>query len=141
MRRSELVLQYAEDNFNSHVAQIWEDLCREYVSGTVIDGIPYRIAHRWQGQIVIDEAKKETKKVELDVAAESFDGKHILIGECKWTGKEDASREIHRLESIASKLPFIKKQALHFCLFLKEKPFNETSDMRILYPEDVLRQL
>ncbi len=62
MRRSELVLQYAEDNFNSHVAQIWEDLCREYVSGTVIDGIPYRIAHRWQGQIVIDEANKETKK-------------------------------------------------------------------------------
>lgn len=140
MRRSEVVLKYIEDNFNKHVSKIWEDLCREYISGTIIDGIPYKMARRWQGAIMIDKEKKETEMVELDVVAESFDGKHILIGECKWTGKEDASREIHRLEFIASKLPFINKQIIHFCLFLKERPFNEKSDMTIYYPKDILEQ-
>ena len=138
MSRSEVVLKYIEDNFSGHVAKIWEELCREYISGAVVDGIPFKMARRWQGTILTDKEKRETKMVELDVVAESFDGKHLLIGECKWTGREDASREIHRLELIASKLPFVKKQAIHLCLFLKERPFNEKAGTRIYYPEDIL---
>ena len=138
MRRSEMVSKLIEEHFSEHVSLIWEELCREYVSGAVINGVPYKMAHRWQGTILMDEEKKETKKVELDVVAESFDGKHILIGECKWTKKDDAARLIHRLEEIVPKLPFTKKRIVHLCLFLKEQPFNDAPNIDIYYPKDIL---
>jgi len=140
MRRSEVVSTFIKEHFNEHISSVWESLCREYISGTIIDGVPYKMAHRWQGTILMDKERKETKAVELDVVAESFDGKHILIGECKWTGKEDASRLLHRLEEIAPRLPFVKTHTLHLCLFLKEKPFNEAPGTTIYYPEEVLRK-
>ncbi len=88
---------------------------------------------------MVDKEKKETRQVELDVVAESFDGKHLLIGECKWTRKEDASRLLHRLEEIALKLTFVNRHKVHLCLFLKEEPFNYTPDMNIFYPKDILK--
>ena len=138
MRRSEVVAKIAEEHFNEHVSLIWEELCRDYVSGAVINGVSYKMARRWQGAVLTDKVKKATKMVELDVVAESFDGKHLLIGECKWTGREDASRLMHRLEEVAPLLPFADNHTLHPCIFLKEKPFNETPHMNIYYPEDVL---
>lgn len=47
--------------------------------------------------------------VELDVVAESLDKKHVIIGECKWTNREDALRLVSRLEAKIKYLPFIKK--------------------------------
>jgi AAA+ ATPase superfamily predicted ATPase len=138
MGRSEVVLKYIEDNFSAHVGKVWEELCREYVSGNTIDGISYKIANRWQGTVLSGENNKEARRVELDVVAESFDGQHILIGECKWTKKEDGSRVFHRLQSVAPLLPFIGKKTVHFCLFLKEKPLHEVPGIRICYPEEVL---
>lgn len=73
--------QYAETNW-----ECWEHLCRQYVSGNIIDGIVYNMASRWWGKIFTEE-NKEGAMVELDVVAESIDRKHILIGECKWTNK------------------------------------------------------
>lgn len=139
MRRGEVVATIIREHFNEHVGMVWESLCREYVSGTVIEGIPYKMAHRWAGTILVDKEKKETRQVELDVVAESFDGKHLLIGECKWTRKEDASRLLHRLEEIAPKLTFVNRHKVHLCLFLKEEPFNYTPDMNIFYPKDILK--
>ena len=63
--------------------------------------------------------------VEFDVVAESFDKKHILIGECKWTNKEDALRLVKSIETKIEYLPFVKKgQSVHIILFLKCEPHN-----------------
>lgn len=78
--------------------------------------------------------------VELDVVAESLDRKHILIGECKWTNKEDALRLINSLEAKIKYLPFIKRgQSVHTILFLKSEPQNKDAT-RILYPADIVQE-
>ena len=76
---------------------------------------------------------------ELDVVAESFDKRHILIGECKWTGGEDAQRLLHDLSEKARCLPFVKdSQEVHFVLFLKREPVHKES-VRYFLPEDILK--
>lgn len=54
---------------------------------------------------IFPEGNKEGTMIELDVVAESFDKKHILIGECKWTNKEDAQR---LARTLSEKLPIFR---------------------------------
>ncbi|MEE0669455.1 DUF234 domain-containing protein [Prevotella sp.] len=62
------VMQVVEIQLPQFIDQCWELLCREYVSGNILDGIAYNVASRW------------------------WDKKHILIGESKWTHKSYLSR-------------------------------------------------
>lgn len=95
------------------------------------------MASRWWGKIFSEE-NKDGEMVELDVVAESIDKKHILIGECKWTNKEDAQRLVNSLETKIKYLPFIKKrQIVHVILFLKNEPYNKEA-AHILYPADII---
>ena len=66
-------------------ANVWEHLCRQFVSGNEIDGIAYDMAVQMVGENIPGREQRRDM-IELDVVAESFDKKHILIGECKWTG-------------------------------------------------------
>ncbi len=137
--RVSTVQQIISDHLSQYVGECWERLCREYVSGNVIDGIPYNMADRWWGKI-FPEGNKEGEMIELDVVAESIDKKHILIGECKWTSAEDAKRLMLRLERVKSLLPFVKRgQTIHLCLFLKEPAVNsEEYHNQIYLPEHIL---
>lgn len=137
IQRGETVMNIVKSHFNEHVGDIWEQLCRNYVSGNTVNGITYQMARRWWGKVITDETNKDGAMVELDVVAESFDKKHILIGECKWTAQEDAARLIHKLESIAKGLPFVKKHSIHYVLFLKSKPLHDDVG-DILYPDDIM---
>lgn len=131
------VMQLVQAQMPQVTGDCWEQLCREYVSGRVIDGVAYNLASRWWGR-ALSEGKDLGEMVELDVVAESLDKKHILIGECKWTGEENAERLMARLEAISSRLPFVKKgQQVHLVLFLKEPPVGNQYEM-IFLPEDVL---
>lgn len=126
-----------ESQFSQYAGLCWEKLCRNYVSGNTIDGITYKTASRWWGKI-FSEGSKEGKMRELDVVAESFDKKHLLIGECKWTKEEDAERLVKKLRESVPYLPFIKKgQKVHLVLFLKEPPLHQNSN-RIFLPKDIL---
>lgn len=112
--RIDRVMNLVESQFNQYVGECWEHLCRQFVSGNEIDGIAYDMTSRWWGKIFPEE-NKEGIMIELDVVTESFDKKHILIGECKWTGGEDAQRLLHDLAEKARYLPFIKDtQEVHF---------------------------
>lgn len=71
------------------------------------------------------------------MVAESFDGKHLFLGECKWQEHIDAKTELARLQTIAKGLPFAKDHELHYALFLREIPKNPDA-VRLLYPEEVL---
>ena len=136
--KADTVMQVVQAQLPQFIGQCWELLCREYVSGNIIDGIAYNVASRWWGKIFPQESK-DGQMIELDVVAESIDKKHILIGECKWTHEEDADRLIDTLEQKAKYLPFIKKgQEVHPVLFLKETPTHQTKDMRIFLPKDLM---
>lgn len=140
MGKGNIVMDIINRRFSEHVGACWGNLCRDFVSGSTIEGITYKMASRWWGKIFPDKiTQPEGTMVELDVIAESFDGKHLLIGECKWTTKEDAAKLQQKLERIAQLLPVKKeKQKVHILLFLKEEPFNRTAG-NILLPEDILR--
>ncbi len=127
-------------NISQYEGECWELLCRNFVSGNVIDGIAYNKSGRWWGKI-FPKGDKDGEMIELDVVAESIDRKHILIGECKWTSKEDAQRLFAHLERISKHLPFVKRgQRIHLALFLKESPSSggATSSHNMFLPNDVL---
>ncbi len=137
--RVDTVMKIVEEQLPQYVSLCWEELCRNYVSGNVINGIPYDLASRWWGKIFPPE-NKEGKMVELDVVAESFDKKHLLIGECKWTHQEDAERLRYELEQKVQYLPFVKpNQTVHIVLFLKEKPLRQSEEVAVFLPENVLK--
>ena len=60
-----------------------------------------------------------------------------LIGECKWTNDEDASRLYNRLASVAKALPFAKRKQVHIALFTKVKP-EQADGLNVFLPSDVL---
>jgi len=78
--------------------------------------------------------------VELDIVAESFDGKHLFLGECKWQNGHqliDAKEELERLQTIANGLPFAKGHSIHYALFLRREP-KHPDGANIFYPSDIL---
>ena len=134
--RYDTVMKMIDAQFTQFVGQYWELLCRNFISGNVIDGVTYNLASSWWGKIFPNDCK-EGKMIELDVVAESFDKKHILIGECKWTETENAERLIHDLSEKTKCLPFIKKeQKIHLVLFLKKRPLRQTGITYFL-PEQI----
>ena len=133
---SQTVLDVFKKGENEYVSQIWEELCRNYVSANGVDGVMYQTALRWWGSFY-DEEKKQHVPIELDVVAESFDGKHLFLGECKWQEHIDAREEAERLQTIAQGLPFAKGREVHCALFLKESPKHPDA-VRIFYPDDIM---
>ncbi len=132
MRHTNGVKQIISNNFNDYVAKCWELLSQDFVSGNIIDGIPYGEASNWNGKT------RQGAKVELDVVAESLDHKHILIGECKWTKPQDADSLKRDLIERSRHLPFVKdSMAVHYALFLKEQPVI-TTDIPCYLPADIL---
>lgn len=131
------VLALVESQFPQYVGYCWEQLCREFVSGNVIDGIAFNVASRWWGKVFAD-GDETGKMAEIDVVAESLDHKHILIGECKWTEAEDTERIEKRLSSLAPLLPFVKRgQTIHLAAFLKNRPIAG-SMANVFLPNDIL---
>ena len=133
---SQAVLNVFKNGENDYVSRAWEELCRNHISAYGLDGIMYQMASRWWGSYY-NEEKQQYLPVELDVVAESFDGKHLFLGECKWQEHIDAKEELSRLQTIAKGLPFTKDHEIHLGLFLKEKPiYPEVA--AIYYPEDIM---
>lgn len=129
--RSGFVTDAICSQFSRYVSAWWEKLCRQAVSGGVIGGDMYNLAGRWWGNVSRDEA------IELDVVAQSMDGKKLLVGECKWTEGEDAGRLIYELTAKARKLPFLKGQEIVPVLFLKQEPLRE-SDALVITPQEII---
>lgn len=137
--RYTIVNEVIHAQFNQLVGDTWEYMCRQYVSGNIVNDVVYKEASRWWGK-VYNAHNKESEMAEIDVVAESMDKRHILIGECKWTQQEDPVRLLHRLQRLVPALPFIKKgQQVQFALFLKHTPSTELPNaVQIFMPADVL---
>ena len=124
------ILSNLDNHFSDYVGDYWEKLCRETVSGNEIDGITYGMARRWWGNVSKDE------RFELDVVAESLDKKYLLVGECKWTTKENSSRLLAELKEKAEKLPFAKNHTIITKLFLKNPPIGNQAN--VLLPDNLI---
>ena len=133
---SQAVLNVFKNGENDYVSKTWEELCRNHITAHGLDGIMYQMASRWWGSYY-NEEKQQYLPVELDVVAESFDGKHLFLGECKWQEHIDAKEELSRLQTIVKGLPFTKDHEVHLGLFLKEIPQNPEV-ATIYYPENIM---
>lgn len=133
---SQAVLNVFKNGENDYVSRTWEELCRKHISAHGLDGIMFQMASRWWGSYY-NEEKQQYLPVELDVVAESFDGKHLFLGECKWQEHIDAKEELSRLQTIVKGLPFTKDHEIHLGLFLKEIPQNPEV-ATIYYPENIM---
>lgn len=130
--RKTMVVDLFKQSFNEFVGKYWERLCRNVVSGNELFGVVWNKASRWWGNV---KNGSSSKMIEIDVVAESFDKKKILIGECKWTEKENASRLFYELENKARMLPFVKDKEIVYVLFLKYQP-DDICD-NIVIPEKI----
>jgi AAA+ ATPase superfamily predicted ATPase len=133
--RADAVAARIQEQFAGYVSFFWEKLCREAVPFLNIEGIDFNTASRWWGTPVKD------RQVELDVIADSQDGKYLLAGECKWTDKTtDIEELIISLEEKANLLPFAKGKIILPVLFLKQAPKNRQG-IRVFLPDNVLKAL
>lgn len=121
-------------HFSEYVSMQWEKMCRNAVTGNIVNGVVYGKAGRWWGAVV-DENRRHVS-VEFDVMAESLDGNYLLVGECKWTAQENARQLTAELLRKANMLPFAQGRTVVPMLFLKTLPKEDAGNA--LLPDDVL---
>jgi uncharacterized protein len=126
--------QTMNDHFTEYVSMQWERLCRDAVTGNLINGVLFNKANRWWGSVINEDNKPE--QVEFDVMAESLDKKYLLVGECKWTTQENGKSLTADLLRKAHLLPFAKDYTIVPILFLKTAPQNDLGNS--LLPLDVV---
>ena len=132
--KGNMVLQHLSEIFSGYTSFWWEKLCRQAVSGAEMNGFIFGFARSWWGYV------SKSERIEIDVIAESTDGKALLVGECKWTESENSSRLIYELEEKAQKLPFAKGKKIIPCLFLKVKP-TDSIQQKVFLPDDIVQML
>lgn len=125
--------QALNTHFSEYVSMQWEKMCRDAVTGNLVNGVVYGKAKRWWGS-VLNEAKK-AEQVEFDVVAESIDKKYLLVGECKWTTQENGKQLTAELLRKAKLLPFANDYTIVPMLFLKSVPKDDIGNA--LLPEHI----
>lgn len=121
-------------HFSEYVSMQWEKLCRDAVTGNLVNGVVYGQAKRWWGSVLNEDKKPE--QVEFDVMAESLDKKSLLVGECKWTTQENGKQLTAELLRKVNLLPFAKNYTIVPVLFLKNAPKGDSEN--VMLPEDVV---
>ena len=129
--KGDIVINQVLQRLSGYTSYWWEKLCRQAISGAEKDGYTFRLAQSWWGGI------SKTERLEIDLIAESTDDKALLVGECKWTESENASRLLFELETKAKKLPFAQGEKIIPCLFLKNNPIDNPTQ-NVYVPNDII---
>ena len=147
--RTTRIKSYIEEKLPEVSSAVWEDCCRNAVSGNCLFDKCWGLAGRWWGSVPKFKEGKKTPEsqveIELDVVAESADRTTLLIGECKWAAPDYADRLYRVLKAKVADMqiagiPFLSGKEIEYVLFLKSRPLVDFSapNLHILYPEDVL---
>lgn len=120
-------------SFDSFAAYTWENLCRQAIPTLTIEGMQFNPAHAWWG------AGLDGKQYEIDIVAESTDKSTLLIGEAKWSNKQDHPRWMNKLKDTIPNLPFVKDRKVLPVLFTK-KPYSNKGEIQglVLSAADVM---
>jgi AAA+ ATPase superfamily predicted ATPase len=132
--KGDVVMNQVVQRLSGYTSYWWEKLCRQAISGAEIEGYTFGLAQSWWGNVT------KTERIEIDLIAESTDGKALLVGECKWTESENAERLLFELETKVEKLPFAKGKKIIPCLFLKNSPSDKPTK-NIYLPNDIIMML
>jgi len=95
-----------ERPFSVFLGQVWEQLVRDTLLLRRLPGVDVRWSKvgRWWG------SGKDCRPMEVDVLAESSDGKTLLVGEAKLAlSADEAARTLDVLKAKAANLPFADK--------------------------------
>lgn len=134
--RTGAVWKVLEARLPVYFGRQWERICRDAVSGNMVDGICYGVARRWWGNVLCGSAAG-TRQVEIDLLAESLDGTILLAGECKWTKCEDGARLLADLRAKVENLSFANKyKEIRYALFLREN--CKSPSCRIFLPDEMV---
>ncbi len=128
------VEQALNAHFSEYVSMQWEKMCRDAVTGNLVNGVVYGTAKRWWGSVLNEDKKPE--QVEFDVMAESLDKKYLLVGECKWTTQENGKQLTHELLRKVNLLPLAKNYTIVPVLFLKSSPKDNVGN--VILPDDIV---
>lgn len=79
--------------------------------------------------------------LELEIVAESDDGKALLIGEAKWSIEQDPDRLRADLIEKARNLPFAHGKNLYAAAWLEECPPQAMAGGHVIGPSDVVSAL
>lgn len=128
------VLSHWDATFSQHVGEIWEELARLSVPHSKIAGIQWKDAYRWWGN------GKNSKPMEIDVIAESFDRNVLLFGEAKWGDHINIKNLFDKINYCIENFPGMKRQKVIKVVWLKKRiRFNIKDNENILSPNDVLQ--
>jgi AAA+ ATPase superfamily predicted ATPase len=119
-RRIEPVRELVLEHWPRHVGGIWELLCRQAVTGNNLGGYTWGRSGRWWGSSL------ERKPMELDVVAESLDGKSLLIGEVKLSIKGQEKAVASRLQEKIRQFPAAQGRNVVPCLFYADDKIKTT---------------
>ena len=135
--RMSAVRSVVERSMGIYMGQAWESICRNTVSGNIVDGVLYNVASRWWGNVT-DGVRGKAKEVEIDLLAESVDGATLLAGECKWTSGIDSVHLLEELRHKVESLPFAARyREVRYALFLRESPHGNAT-CRVFLPEEII---
>ncbi|MCD8313009.1 MAG: ATP-binding protein, partial [Bacteroidales bacterium] len=134
MDRRAIVQNELAEHFHEFASMQWERICRDAVSGNVIRGTLYGKASRWWGSVLNENGRPE--QIEIDLVAESYDKRKLLVGECKWTGGEYGNLLTSELERKAGLLPFARGHEIVPVLFMRTAPLEDIGNA--LLPDDVI---
>lgn len=120
-----------------HVGEIWEELARASAPRLRLGGKSWGPAGRWWGPGL------DRQPLEVDLIAESSDGRAILVGEVKWAEPRDAGRLLAELESKTRRLPIVNGRETVLALWLKglKGPSDALPTGHVITPRQVLEVL
>lgn len=118
---------------NLFISSWWENLCRRSVPAKPFNDIYFGPAQRWWGNNI------NNQPMEIDVVAQSLDGKYLLVGECKWSEVPNPKSLLENTQKKGALLPFAKNKIIIPVLFAKSSPDNNNPN--ILTPIQVMNRL
>lgn len=110
MENTQFVLEKLKKNFvDNHVGFVFEDICMEQTVDISSKGgldFPVSKVGKWWD-----------KDTEIDLAALSFDGEDMLLGECKYIRKKVDVNVYHNLKKKSEKVKFSSTARYHYAIF------------------------
>lgn len=130
----EQVQKEIDSRWQLYVSETWEELCRSSVTRLELDGRTFLPAKRWWQQ------SKATGNAEIDILAESTDGRALLVGEAKWRFKQKHAKLISdlnlKLEGMDLKKPY---QQIYRLIMLPDAKATRDDNVVIMNAEQVVK--